>query len=242
MPDVKIEKQATLDLLDIKSPGLSSTSDMPVIETKPDVIVPKDAEEVAEVSEESTASEQPAPAADDKPKQAQGVQKRIDELTRQQEDERRRAEAAEARELRILSALEKATGARETKPQIEDKEPVKPLKSDFADPEAYDAAVENWISEKAGWIADKKVSAKFEEERRKTAEADQAAQVRQVQSSFRERVDKFRETHPDWEQVGESPDVKVSMPMSYAIVHDERGPEIQYYLGQHPEEAQRISS
>jgi len=36
MPDVVIEKPITLDLLPQKAPALSATSDIPVIETKPD--------------------------------------------------------------------------------------------------------------------------------------------------------------------------------------------------------------
>ena len=243
MPDVKIEKQATLDLLDIKSPGLSSTSDMPVIETKPDVTVPKDAEEVAEPLEESTTPEQPAPAADDKPKKAQGVQKRIDELTRQREDERRRAEAAEARELRILSALEKTTGTqKETKPETEEKEPVRPKKTDFPDPDQYDIAVDDYVTQRAAWIAKREVRSHIEAQERKAAETTAQAQQRAVQEKFKQRVEETSKKYSDYHEVAESPDVQVSFPMAYAILQSEQGPEIQYYLGKNPEEAKRIAS
>src|SRR6266849_1948590 len=123
MPDVKLEKQVPLDLRDIKTPARTTPSDMPVV-------APGAAPAEEAVVEEPAPSEEPAPAADDKPKKAQGVQKRIDELTRQREDERRRAEAAEARELRILTALERATGTpKETKPNTEDVEPLRPKKT-----------------------------------------------------------------------------------------------------------------
>lgn len=242
---LKVEKQTTLDLLDIKQPATSSTSDMPVIETKPDVTVPKkDAEvEAAEVLEEPAPSEQPAPAADDKPKKAQGVQKRIDELTRQREDERRRAEAAEARELRILSALEKATGTpKEPKQDIEEKEPVRPRKTDFTDPDQYDQAVDQYVTERAAWIAKREVKSHIEAQERKAAETQAQAQQRLVQESFRKRAEETSKKYSDYHEVAESPDVQVSFPMAYAILQSEQGPEIQYYLGKNPDEAKRISS
>ena len=92
------------DILDLHTPALSATSDMPVIETNPDAspkeeakpepTAPVEAAPAAEKSEESATPEQPDdPSAEPEPKKAKGVQKRIDELTRQREDERRRAEA-----------------------------------------------------------------------------------------------------------------------------------------------------
>ena len=244
MPDVKIEKQATLDLLDIKSPGLSSTSDMPVIETKPDVIVPeKDAEVAAEVEvEEPAPSDKPAPAADDKPKKAQGVQIRINELTRQREDERRRAEAAEARELRILTALERATVKEQPKPDAEEKEPVRPKKLDFPDPDQYDIAVDDYVTQRAAWIAKREVKSHIEAQERKAAEQTAQTQQRNVQEQFKKRVEETSKKYSDYHEVAESPDVQVSFPMAYAILQSEQGPEIQYYLGKNPEEAKRIAS
>src|SRR5437899_6749003 len=244
MPDGKIEKQATLDLLDIKSPGLSSTSDMPVIETKPDVIVPeKDAEVAAEVEvEEPAPSDKPAPAADDKPKKAQGVQIRINELTRQREDERRRAEAAEARELRILTALERATVKEQPKPDAEEKEPVRPKKLDFPDPDQYDIAVDDYVTQRAAWIAKREVRSHIEAQERKSAETAAQAQQKAVQDKFKERVEKAKLKYADYSEKAESPNVKVSFPMAYAILQSEQGPDIQYFLGEHPEEAERISS
>src|SRR5580765_254323 len=135
------------DILDLNTPALSSTNDMPVVETKPDaspkeeVKPPESAPEdkaapAAEKPVESAPTEQPDdPAAEPEPKKAKGVQKRIDELTRQREDERRRAEAAEARLDRALSALEKPL--KETT-KVDDEEPQKPV-FDANNPEASNA-------------------------------------------------------------------------------------------------------
>src|SRR5437899_7437915 len=235
-------KQPSHDLLDSKAPGLSSTDDMPKIETKPDVTVPKDAEVAEEKAEELPPPEQPAPAADDKPKKAQGVQKRIDELTRQREDERRRAEAAEARELRILTALERATVKEQPKPDTEEKEPVRPKKLDFPDPDQYDAAGDDYVTQRAAWIAKREVRSHIEAQERKAAEQTAQTQQRNVQEQFKKRVEETSKKYSDYHEVAESPDVQVSFPMAYAILQSEQGPEIQYYLGKNPEEAKRIAS
>lgn len=131
---MEIVKGITLDLLPTNEPALSATSDVPIIETQPDASPVKDVPaadketpkaadtapaEPAKLSEDSSATPEEAK------KPAKGVQKRIDELTRQREDERRAREAAEARELRILAALERATGVAE-KPAKTETEPSSP--------------------------------------------------------------------------------------------------------------------
>src|SRR6059036_2395943 len=101
MPDLKIDKPITLDLLDVKSPALSSTSDMPVIETKPDAspaAAPKPEDKAPEAKTPGGSATPPGepPASDEPaPKPAKGVQKRLDELTRQREVAEARARAAE---------------------------------------------------------------------------------------------------------------------------------------------------
>ena len=247
MPDVKVETEKKLDLLDVKTPALSSTNDMPKIETKPDVVVPEKADAPAEELEEPAPSEQPeVPAASDEPKKAKGVQKRIDELVTQREDNRRRAEAAEARLDKALQALERSTGspAKETKQEIEkqDPEPVKPLKSNFTDPDLYDNAVEEFVTQKASWIARREVNATLAEERRKAVELQTQEQQKKTLAGFTERLTKAKEKYADFSEVAERPDVNVSQVMVNAIVTDEMGPDIQYYLGKHPDEATRITS
>ena len=245
---LKVETPKQIDLLEQQNPALSSTNDMPVIETKPDVVVPKEVAAPEEAKpEESADSEQPEiSTASDEPKKAKGVQKRIDELVTQREDNKRRAEAAEARLDRALQALERSTGApaKETKEVIEktDPEPKKPLKTEFNDPEAYDTAIENYVSERASWIARREVNATLAEERRKRIEENQAEQQRKTQEVYRDRVSKAKEKYADFSEVAESPDVQVSMPMAHAILTYEQGPELQYYLGKNRTETARIAA
>lgn len=259
MPDVAIEKKVTLDILDLKSPALSATSDMPVIETKPDAS-PKESKEVppaeekpaptAEVPEgtkpaESAPAEQPDdPTAEPEPKKAKGVQKRIDELTRQREDERRRAEAAEARLDRALAALEKNTGvsAKDTKQILDesDPEPVKPTK-DPNNPEAYDDALERYILEKSSWITRREVKASLAEVEKSRKDEELASHIKTMQDSYKSKVEKAREKYADYSEIAESPDVMVSPIMAQGIFSMDDGPEIAYHLGKNPAEAERIS-
>lgn len=235
---LKIEKQVVLDLLPTTGPALSTNSDMPVIETKPDATPEPVVQEGAKPEETPPAPTEDSSAVPEE-KKPKGVQKRIDELTRQREDERRAREAAEARELRILSALERMQGAKEPQ-STEDTEPVKPLKSGFENPEDYDNAIEQYIVDKASFVARKEAQKEREQERQRIAQEASTLQAKRVQDAYNDRVQKAREKYADFGEVAESPDVQVSMPMSYAILHSEQGPDIQYYLGKNPAEAERI--
>lgn len=246
---MQIEQPAVIDLIDTKNvPALSATSDVPVIETRPDAtnegkppaVVDDAAPEKAEEPGKSADPEQPdSPSANDEAKPAKGVQKRLDELVKQREDERRRAEAAEAREKQLLEALNKPK--EEAKP-VEDQEPQKPNKADYNDPDEYDRALDAHIVKKTDWLAAKKANETIAEEKRKQAETANLEQQNKVRESFLSRVDKFKETHPDYAQVAESPDVQVSIPMAHAIAHAEDGPGVAYYLGKHPEESAAIAA
>ena len=234
---MEIVKQPTLDLLDITAPKLSSTNDLPdVPAATPEPVAPAAEEKPAESAPVENPDDPAAPPA----KKSQGVQKRIDELTRQREDERRAREAAEARELRILAALERVQGVKPKDANVEDVEPVKPLKDNFGNPEDYDAAVEDYVVNKAAYIARKEAKSQREEERKRVETEKVQAQAKAAQEAFQTRVQKAKEKYADFSEIAENPDIQVSMPMVYAISSYEQGPEIQYYLGKNPAEAERI--
>lgn len=248
---MELDQPIVLDLLDTAgTPGLSSTSDMPIVETKPDAqnegAPPAATADDAETTkaESATAPENEQPSASDEPKKAKGVQKRLDELTRQREDERRRAEAAEARLDRALAALEVRGGrpAEEHKADIDagEPEPQRPNKHETPDPDAYEQAIMDYAEAKASWIARREVKAATVEASNRT----QAIAVEQAQeaarSAYAARVETVKAKHHDFVEFAESPDVQVSIPMAAAILHSENGPELQYYLGRNPQEAERI--
>lgn len=255
MPDVSIEQKPTLDLLSIETPSLSSTNDMPVVETKPDatnegkppeqkpapeeakVAAPDEGKKPAESAPAETPDEDAAANAEPK-KPAKGVQKRIDELVKQREDAERRADAERQEKLRLLALVEKG---KEDKPAAE--EPLaRPTRTAFASDEAYEAALDEYIEAKSAATAQREIQKTIAEQRQKAEQEAVEKGQREVQAAYKARVEKILEKYPDYHEVAESPDVQVSMPIAHAIVASEHGPDIQYYLGKNPAEAQRISA
>lgn len=257
MSDVSIEKEFKVDLLDTTAPALSASSDMPVIETKPDAEQPKPeakpeskpaAEEPkAEVAapdegkkpEESAPPEAPDedPAASDEPKKAKGVQKRIDELVRQREEEK----AEKLRLLAIVEGLNKPKQEPEAKPEVEDQGPQKPTRESFGTTDEYVAALADYAEQKAAWSSEKAVKEALAEQTRQAEQRQIAEGQKAAQEAYAKRVQEATKEYPDYKEVAESPDVVVSIPMAHAILQSEHGPKIAYHLGKHPEEAQRIA-
>lgn len=247
MPEVQVEKTVTLDLLSQQGPALSSTDDMPVVETKPDAAnegsppAPESEEEEGKTEAKSDAPQKPEDSsASAKAKPAKGVQKRIDELTRQREEAQRRAEAAEAREKLALEAL-KGRPEQKPEPKAEDEsEPKKPAKSEFTDPDAYEAAVDEYIARKAEWTARREVDKRIAEQNQKAMDEAIKRQEEAVRQAHQARRTKALEKYPDFAEVAETEEVSVPMPVAIAIQHAEEGPDLQYYFGKHPEEAKRM--
>ncbi len=242
-----IEQPIVRDLLEQTGPALSSTSDMPVVETKPDSQAaepePKKAEEPEQPAESATAATEPEQTGEPAKKESRGVQKALDRLTAEREAEKRRAEAAEARLDKALQALEQTTvKPADAKPESDDTGPVRPSRNDFPDPDSWDAALIAYAEEKAVWTARKEIKA-LDADRR---DAEQTRAIEEGQRVAREayngRVSKVLDKYPDFKEVAESPDVEISMPMAHAIIHSERGPDLQYYLGKNPAEAKRITA
>ncbi len=68
-------------------------------------------------------------------------------------------------------------------------------------------------------------------------ERQQAALV----ESYHEKEEQAREKYDDFEQVAYNPSLKISTVMAQTIQASEIGPDIAYYLGSNPKEADRIS-
>jgi hypothetical protein len=237
-----------LDILDQKpSPALSSTNDMPVIETKPDSVAEKPLEKAVPLDDESKEAEQleesatsttetPGQPTAGSEKVARGVGKKIAELTKRIDEAETRAKQAEENLKLALEATKKV----EPEPAGEDL--VKPTRDSFSDPDAYDQAILEYADKRA------ELKAKQEVERMRSEEAEKARKVAEETTArarldaYNARVEKARQTHADFEEVAQSPDVQVPIPVVHAIMTHEQGPEIQYYLGKNPQEAQRLMS
>ena len=241
---MEIEKPNTLDILEASSPALSSTSDMPVIETKPDSSPPvEEAKEPAvpstEVVEEAEQLEESATSTTEKPGQPaapRGVGKKIAELTKARADAEARAKLAEDNLANALKLREQVPA------KEEDPEPVRPHRDTYSDPDAYDTAILAYADDKVAHTARKQMKEMLAEQQKKAEQTHVEEQQNQIRESYNARLEKARGKYADFEEVAQTPDVQVSMPMAHVIMTSDQGPDIQYFLGKNPAEAQRISA
>lgn len=249
-------------------PALSATSDAPKVETAAVVepVVADNAEPVKAVPENDAAvsAEPEAVEADDvdatespeKPvkKELEPWAKR--EITKARNQKREadaartasenRAAAAEANLKKALEAVEKLTGDSATVARKNaDAEDPRPQRETFDNPDAYDSALVEWAGRRAALAATASVEAKLEADKAKQTKAEQDAAAestfRELTATYQKRVEEFSKDHPDYDDVAGNEEIPISNAMSAVILNDEDGPAIAYYLGQNPDEAERIS-
>jgi hypothetical protein len=73
------------------------------------------------------------------------------------------------------------------------------------------------------------------------AQREQARQQSAILESYHEREEEARSKYDDFEQVAYNPKLPVTNVMAETIQSSEIGPELAYYLGSNPKEAERIS-
>lgn len=182
----------------------------------------RNTEDDDELGEEAETHSGDDPTA---PRKNKGVGKRINELTREKHEERRRAEYAEqvARELQQqLAAVQKAPAKVSTgKPTLE--------QFDY-DQEAYFEAL-------ADWKAQERLT-----EFRASIESDQRAkQQAERQTEFQKRIAELEKDVPGaWQEVISAP-ISTTETMLEVIGDSKIGPRIAYYLTQNLDEADEIS-
>lgn len=90
----------------------------------------------------------------------------------------------------------------------------------------------------AGVVVDSRLAV----EHQRTTAAQQVESGRQAVTAFAQRVDVFKVAHPDYAEVVVASNLPVNDAMKATIFNPANdGPAIAYYLGQHPEECERIS-
>jgi hypothetical protein len=256
---MQIQKDLVLDVLGEKAPALSSTDDMPVIETTPDSSPPPaepavEAEPAApeteatpdagktDTSESATEGTEEVPGAPEGQKKSRGVQKKLDELRREAEDAKRQVEAEREEKLRLLNVLEQRGAAESPAPEVkdEDTEPAVPNRAEYPDDEDWDVALMQYASERSAWAARQETARVLEAERYRVQQEQLKQAQQQVEQAYSDRIAKTAEKYDDFDEIARNPDVKVSGVMAEAIVYSDNGPEMQYYLGKNPAEAERI--
>lgn len=184
--------------------------------------VDTDEDDSGESSDDSAASEE-----EQHRKRKGGFQKRIDKLTR-------RATELEQQNAALMEALRQSGRAPEQPKVPEKTEPSnngKPNPDDFESHEDYVEALTDW-----------KVEQKLTANQKKIQEQNAREQQTRQQSEFHSRMDKARERYKDFDEVMGDSEAPVSAAMQEVIIASEYGPDIAYYLANHPDEAEKIAN
>lgn len=187
--------------------------------------------EAAPVAEETSEPEpQVSEEVTDEPKEKKPnpkLERRFSDLTKQREQARaeaqREREAREALETRVKELEAKANPA----PQDTNQEPQP---EQFADMYEYAKAL-------AEYTADKRLDERDREEKARKAAAEQEGKYK----AWADRVNAAKNDLPDFEDMVQSSDVRISDPVRDAIIESEHGPKILYYLAENNEYAKKLS-
>ena len=111
----------------------------------------------------------------------------------------------------------------------------KPALDQFKDYDSYVEAV-------AEWRAGEAVRAALSEAEKKTQAAAQAAQNKQRTESWAKAQSAVRRSLPDYDEVVGLSEVVIAPHITDTILESDRGPEVAYYLAQHPDMAEAINA
>lgn len=157
-----------------------------------------------------------------------GVQKRIDELTRQRHDAERRASELEQRLQQLQSGAQTSGQVPATKPDPRQ----------FEDYGEYVAALTKYEAAQLLGQRDQQQAQALQQQRQQLTQ--QAEQTRA--EVWTERQAAARTTLPDYDQVmSAAANVHVSQAVQEALLDSDRGPELAYHLAKNPAEAQRLN-
>ncbi len=190
---------------------------------------PVDAEAPAEAQEpaveQQEAEQQQETEREAVLRQKKSARARIQEITWARHEAERRAAEAERQlaEFRAAKAPEPAAPAA-----------GKPALDQFQDYDSYVEAV-------AEWRAGEAVRAALSANEQKTQAAAQAAQNKQRTESWAKNQAAVRQAIPDYDEVVGLSEVVVAPHVTDTILESDRGPEVAYYLAQHPEKAEQIN-
>lgn len=113
-------------------------------------------------------------------------------------------------------------------------EPSKPRPDQFQTTEEYVEAV-------AEWKADELLKKRIEVAQREHQERARAQHHEQVLTTFKEREHAAKAKYEDFEEVAYDPSLPITPAMAQVIQESDLGPEVAYFLGKNPKDAERIS-
>jgi len=139
----------------------------------------------------------------------------------------------EAEELRQI-ALRSQQTQRPAQEQAQPQPDARPQRESFQDYESYIEAL-------ADWKADQRFVERERQRYQQEAFHRQQTEQMSVAQAHKEREAKFVASVEDYQEKVNNPNLRISDVMAQAILHSELGPQVAYYLGNNPEEADRIA-
>ena len=205
-------------------------------------------------SEEGAAKKPDGEADEDADKAAEEAKKKAAEAESEEEGDgaeevkdgkkpRRRSRARRDRRAMERRLQEKDDEIARLRGQSPQPEPAKaeevapqPKLEDFETADEWAAAFGNWTQ------------AQFDAGKEQAARAEQAKRQEAVQKviedridAYEKRLDEFRETHDDYDEVARDDELAITEAMAEVIMESELGPQLAYHLGNNPEEAEKIA-
>jgi hypothetical protein len=218
-------------------PALSATSDAPVIDiTQNTADDAQAAAEAAKVAEQAAADA----AANDEGGEGETTEARarndkrvpVGEVTKARakaRDAETRAAALAEQNAALAKSLEALTTKNVEVPAD------KPRRTDFDDPDAFDAALEGWTDAQ---IEKARVEAVQQDRAEQQQQSARATQERMAES-YRTNVEAFKADHADFDEVFNDT-LPISANMAFAIADSEKPADLSYWLGKNPDECARI--
>lgn len=179
-------------------------------------------------SDDSVDVEPQETEGEGKPKRS-GVQKRIDELTRDKHSARREAEYWQQQAMQAQQGQQKQPA-----PEPVQAEPQAPTVDQFDDYDQYVGAVARYNAQ----MAMRDEQARLQEQQ---AEQQKQQQMAQIAQAYQQKESEVRAKHEDYDEVVRNPSLPINSVMAQVIQRSEAGPEIAYYLGNNPAVADQIS-
>jgi hypothetical protein len=189
------------------------------------------AEPDGENQSEQDEAEKDAAATDEQKEKKPNpkLERRFSEITKQREaardEAKREREARESLEVRF-----KELEARVNPPaKADDEVGEEPRPDQFSDMYEYAKAL-------AEYTADKKMAERDQQDKARKAAAEQEVKFK----AWADRVNAAKNQLPDFDDMVQSSDVKVSDPVRDAIIESEYGPQILYYMAENAEFAKKL--
>ncbi len=237
--DTEADVRGALGLVSAEAPKTSANESAKGAAGSPEVEAGQAVEPEDEAAVEATNAQQVAAG-----KRRGRLQSRIDELVGERDQERGNAAALRAEIDAYRRRLGEVATTQPTKaaqaPVAEAQKPRPDIK-DFANYEDYTEAVADWkVDTKAAVIAKQMIDAELRAERERVATAQMTQAQNHLRTKWEAGAEAARAKYEDFDEVINDPAVKGSDLTIDQLRRSEHGAEVAYYLGSHPDVAQKL--